>query len=292
MSCLIFILVVFIGIPFAITLATPARHLGFYLLWLAMLAVLAIVWPRGADHSRFGRLDEIVEAFFLGVWTSVVVLKVAIVGARRWIRPEITHLAPDESNGFASAMLPALTGLFAAPWGMFLVALAASATSSAILAHGATSIVLISAAALLAKSKDLNNEMLQTFAGALLGSAIITLVMGAICVSGQIVTVVNRAEAAADGHPYCIEIETMSAGSRPAASWLDFSPLMMRARCSQGVCYSRHARLAVGGMEGRGSMYWSYRDRTFQEDGIGASSNSASGSCKPVQDFARHLPLF
>ena len=67
MSVLIFLPVVFLGFPLTVTLATPARYLKFYLLWLAMLAVLAVVWPSGADHSRFAGLGELLEAAWLGI---------------------------------------------------------------------------------------------------------------------------------------------------------------------------------------------------------------------------------
>jgi hypothetical protein len=291
MSVLIFLLVVFLGFPLAVTLATPARYLKFYLLWLAMLAVLAVVWPSGADHSRFAGLGELLEAAWLGISTFFVVVKLAVVYVWQKLRADAADYTNLPGDGFALGLI-ALTGLFAAPLSMFLVALAFSAWSPATLAHGSTSTVLIAAAVLFSKSRDTTSDMVQTFASALLASAIITLVMAAIYVSAHITTVVDRAEAAANGHPYCIEIGTMSSGSRPAASWLDLSPLMMRARCSQGFCFSRHASLAIGGVEGRGQMYWSYGDRSFHDDNNGSGDYSASGSCRPVSDFARRLPLF
>jgi hypothetical protein len=295
MSLLIFAVIVFLGVPLTITLATPARYLKFYLLWLAMLAVLAIVWPSGADHSRFAGLGEILEAAWFGITTLFVIVKLAWSHVRRQLRAEADDDPPppgDASDGFSPVVLSALTGLFVAPWSMFLVALASSATSPAVLTHGSALIVLIGAAVLRSRYRDATDARMQSFAGALLGSAIMTLGLAAAYVSSHIATVVGRAEAAASGHPYCIEIETMSSGPRPATSWLDLSPLMMRARCSQGFCFSRHASLAIGGVEGRGLMYWSYRDRSFHDDSIGSGVYSASGSCKPVHDFARRLPLF
>ena len=116
------------------------------------------------------------------------------------------------------------------------------------LALGSTLIVPIAAAALLAQYRD-PTYLSQTIAGALLGSSIIVLAMATAYESSHITTVVDRAEAAA-GHPYCIEIDTMSSGYRPAVSRLDLSPLMMRGRCSQGWCSSRHASLAIGGVGG------------------------------------------
>ena len=296
MSVLIFLVVVFLGFPLAVILATPTQHLKFYLLWLAMLAVLALVWPGGADHSRFAGLGEALEAFFLGAWTFFVVAKIAIVQARRLVRSgtvKDTDSPRDTSDGFA-LVLAGLSGLFAAPWSMFLVALMFSAGSSAALAHGSTSIVLIAAAALLVKSRDSTNETMQTFAGALLGAAIITLVMAAIYVNSRTAAVIDRAEIAANGHPYCIQIDTTSSGYRPVVARLDLSPLMMRARCSQGWCFSRHAVLTIDDEHGRMPMYWSYGHDGFQEEGIrsGIMDYSAPTVCAAVRDFARRLPLF
>jgi hypothetical protein len=185
-----FLGIIVLGIPLAITFMTPARYLKFYLLWLAMLAVLAIAWPGGAYYSSpLSQLCEALEAFFLGAFTFLVVARIAIVQA---IYSEVADDMnfPDDTSGdltdeFALG-LAALTGLFAAPWSMFLVALAFSAGSSATLAHDSTFLVLIAAAALLAKSRDIASEMVQTFASALFASAIITLVMAAIYVNPHV----------------------------------------------------------------------------------------------------------
>jgi hypothetical protein len=88
MSLLIFAVIVFLGVPLTITLATPARYLKFYLLWLAMLAVLAIVWPSGADHSRFAGLGEILEAAWFGITTLFVIVKLAWSHVRRQFEPK------------------------------------------------------------------------------------------------------------------------------------------------------------------------------------------------------------
>src|SRR3954470_903947 len=76
-----FLGIIVLGIPLAITLATPARYLKFYLLWLAMLAVLAIAWPAGADHSSLlsQQLCGALEAILLGAFAFLVVARIAII---------------------------------------------------------------------------------------------------------------------------------------------------------------------------------------------------------------------
>jgi hypothetical protein len=187
--------IIFLGIPLAVTLATPVRYLKFYLLWIAMLAVLAVAWPAGADDSSsLSHLCEALEAVFLGTCAFFVAARISIVEA---IYPEAAYgvnfpsdlpdeFAADEfaADEFALGMA-ALTGLFAAPWSMFLVALA-FAGPSATLAHDSTFIVPIAAAALLAKARNAASEMVQTFATALFASAIITLAMAAIRINPHV----------------------------------------------------------------------------------------------------------
>jgi hypothetical protein len=179
-----FLGIIVLGIPLAITLATPARYLKFYLLWLAMLAVLATVWPEGAYHSSpLSQLCAVLEAFFIGAFAFLIVARIAIVQAFYPEAADDMHFPDDTSDDFTDEFalgLVAVTGLFAAPWSMFLVALAFSAGPSATFAHDSTSIVLIAAAVLLVRSRNVASEMVQTFASALFASAIITLVMAAI----------------------------------------------------------------------------------------------------------------
>jgi hypothetical protein len=185
-----FLGIIVLGIPLAITLATPARYLKFYLLWLAMLAVLAIAWPAGAYHaSPLSQLCGALEAIFLGAFAFLVVARIAIVQALYPDAAEDMNFPDDTSGDFTDEFalgLIALTGLFAAPWSMFLVALAFSAGPTATLAHDSTFLVPIAAAALLAKSRNIASEMVQTFASALFASAIITLVMAAIYVNPHV----------------------------------------------------------------------------------------------------------
>lgn len=185
-----FLGLIVLGIPLAITLATPARYLKFYLLWLAMLAALAIAWPAGAYHaSPLSQLCGALEAIFLGAFAFLVVARIAIVQALYPDAAEDMNFPDDMSGDFTDEFalgLIALTGLFAAPWSMFFVALAFSAGPSATLAHDSTFLVPIAAAALLAKSRNIASEMVQTFASALFASAIITLVMAAIYVNPHV----------------------------------------------------------------------------------------------------------
>jgi hypothetical protein len=190
--------IVLLGIPLAITLATPARYLKFYLLWLAMLAVLVIAWHGDVYRSSpISQLGEALGAIVLGAFALFVVAKIAIVRAIRAEAADGRNFPGDASGGFEGEFtdefadeftlgMAALTGLFAAPWSMFLVALAFSAEPSATLAHDSTSIVLIAASVLLVKSRNVASETVQTFASALFASAIITLVMAAIYVSPHV----------------------------------------------------------------------------------------------------------
>lgn len=183
--------IVLLGIPLAITLATPARYLKFYLLWLAMLAVLVIAWHGDAFRSSpISQLGEALGAVVLGAFALFVVAKVAIVRAIRAeaadgrnFPDEVPGEFGDEFTDDFTLGMTALTGLFAAPWSMFLVALTFSAGPSVTLAHDSTSIVLIAASVLLVKSRNMASDMMQTFCSALFASAIITLVMAAITVN-------------------------------------------------------------------------------------------------------------
>ena len=93
--------IVLLGIPLAITLATPARYLKFYLLWLAMLAVLVIAWHGDVYRSSsISQLGEALGAIVLGAFALFVVAKIAIVRAIRAEAADGRNFPGDASGGF------------------------------------------------------------------------------------------------------------------------------------------------------------------------------------------------
>src|SRR5262245_61069580 len=87
--------IVFLGIPLAITLATPARYLKFYLLWLAMLMVVAFAWNTDVYRSSpLPEIGEVLGAVVLGIFALFVAAKIAIV------RVIYAKTAGDISGGF------------------------------------------------------------------------------------------------------------------------------------------------------------------------------------------------
>ena len=287
-------LAIFLGIPLAITLATPVRYLGYFLLWLAMLGVLTDIWPRGSDHSSpLSGTDAAIESFVLGFYASFIFLKWAFVHLWRAFRPEATSEEQPEArkpDGF-SLLLTAVTGLFTAPWSIFVIALARSEDSSALLTHVSPLLVPVVAGLLLSRSARSTRPLLQTFAGALLSSSAITLAMAAIYVAARITSVIDRGEAVADGNPYCIQIDTAHAGYRQAMTRLDLSPLMMRAHCNEGWCFANHGILVIDTGAERRLMNWSYRHDDFKDNILDLRNNHPPPIvCKPERGFARNLP--
>jgi hypothetical protein len=104
-------------------MATPARNLGFYLLWLAMLGVLSIMWPRGTDHSSpFAGMGPGIERAILIGCAALILFKVSAAALWRLARAPQTAEAEAQPGkptdpGLA---LAAATGAFAAHWSMFV----------------------------------------------------------------------------------------------------------------------------------------------------------------------------
>jgi hypothetical protein len=120
--------------------------------------------------------------------------------------------------------------------------------------------------------------------------------------AAMVPVVVSRAEGAAGGRPYCIEIADASSGYRAAASLLDLTGYRMRARRSgrgghtvfHAVLFAERpaARTASWGAPAYERFNWSYRRLRFVPvAGQGHAGLGERPHCAPRHGFVGALPL-
>jgi hypothetical protein len=96
---------------------------------------------------------------------------------------------------------------------------------------------------------------------------------------------VAAAETAAEGRPYCIDVN-----GRPARSASDLTGMVMRTPAHQGLYWRFHALLTLETASGRTYMNWSYRSGRFEpvsESGRKALHLDREARCRPAPHFAR-----
>jgi hypothetical protein len=292
-------LALFLLIPLAITLAVPARYYGFYVAWVAMLAITFVLLPSGPDHSSPLSGMGNVLYLILGIAIAVTIgIKSIVIELRR--PPSAAQNGSQTDSAVAANAAPvasnhmpwAVTGVVTGFCGIITIALALSAARPAWIAHAAPFLLVGGALALAAwcwKSAP-SFAPRDDFTVALAASAVVTAATLAVWIYSRIDTVVDAAEALAADKPYCIQVVALRAEFEPAAAKLDFSPLTMRARCSDGWCWQNHAILAVDDGSERMLMNWSHRRGEFRSEVLNASTKPPAIICRPERHFARGLP--
>jgi hypothetical protein len=275
------------------------RHFPLYLGWLAMLAVIYLLYPSGPDHSSpLSGIDSDLALMVLILVALAIVTKVVVVAIRDGSRPAPAASARiDTGAGGKAARTPDVgmiaTGAFAGLFVVYVFALIWSALRPAWAAH-APAVVAAGLAAFAPRMavRAGAGASQRQFTVALRWSAIFVCAGVAAWIWHSIGIVIAHAEAIAGGKPYCIQVAAGRDRYDAAAARLDFSPLTMRARCSQGYCWQNHAILVVADGDTPALWNWSYRKKDFFQDVLNARTKPPPVLCRPKPHFAQDLPLF
>lgn len=127
------------------------------------------------------------------------------------------------------------------------------------------------------------------------------IVLGVLAALAPII-VILRAETAAGGRPYCIEIAGKGVAYRSAKTRLDLMPFQMRATLGRRGDYNTfhavlfaerpEARRVTWGQPAFERFNWSYRYQRFMPIvGQGHAGLGDRPDCVPRPDFARYLPV-
>lgn len=297
-------LLVIIGLilllPFAVTLAVPMRHFPLYLAWVGMLAILYSLYPSGPDHSSpYSGIDASVNVIILILFGVAVFIKLLIY-TRSDTSTDTDALATDpaiggtgETSDFPNIPMIA-TGALAGVFVVCVLAVPGAAARPFLSVHGtAVGIaVLLSAFSPTIASLLRARASVRQFTLGLRWSSVIFSAGAALWLWNSIDTVIARAEAVAGEKPYCIQVTAVRDNFAPAIAQINFSPLTMRARCSQGFCWQNHAILIVENGDAPSLWNWSYRKKEFFQNVLNVRTNPPKIVCKPSRHFARDLPLF
>jgi hypothetical protein len=283
------LLILFVGIPLLVTLAVPRRYFGFYVAWVAMIASVIAVSPSGRDHSSpFSGIGEMMNGVLAAVFFGAIVLRLCVIAARNNSEANVVDAGASQAFVAVSALTGVLTGL----WGVVAIPLLLSAIRPTWIAHGSALAVVIVALALCGRWRTGSRQDLRMFSLGFAASAVITAAIAAIWICSRIGMVIDSAEAAVSGKPYCIQVVAPGPDFAAASSRLDLSPVTMRAPCPQGWCWQNHAILAIDEVGGRRLMNWSHRRKEFRADVLNAKTRPPAIICEPVQHFARDLPIW
>lgn len=291
METILLLLVACVLFVFAVTFAVPARFFGFYVAWLAMLATTFAMLPSGPDHSSpFSGTGDAFYAFFAGVLAAACAAKgIFIAVSGRSSLAGMRSQAAGAPSNRANTLPWAFTGALAGFCGAITIALALSQTLPAWIAHVTPVLLVAAVPALLVLSGIVPRWPLALgFAAA----ALATVTALSAWIWSGIGAVVARAEALAGEEPYCIQVVAVSPAFIPATTRLEFSPLTMRTPCSGGWCWQNHAILAIDHDGERTLKNWSHRMKEFRDDVLNVRTHPPAIVCRPMQHFARDLPLF
>jgi hypothetical protein len=247
-----------------------------------------LLYPPGVDHSSpFAGIGVSLMIVMFGAVLTGIVIKLVI-----WSLNDTVSTHP--ANGAPDAMPVALfaTGAFAGLFAVYAIALVASAFHPAWLVHVAAAVLVLLLAVL--SPRLAGKASARVFAFAFRWSALV--ILGGVAVwiwlrSGDVIT---AAEALTGGKAYCIQV---ASGNRrddfvAAETRFDFSPLTMRARCSQGWCWQNHAILVLADGETPSLWNWSYRKKSFLQEVLNVRTHPPAVVCQPKPNFARSSRLF
>src|SRR5262249_39485111 len=146
--------------------AVPRHAFGFYVAWIAMLAITFAVLPSGPDHSSpFSGIDTLVNLILAISIAAIIVIRGLIIALRA---------RPSDAPTTPAPILWAMTGAVAAFCGIITISLLYSAAGRSWIAHLPALLIAAGAAALFPACRRFANDQLRALAMGIAGSAIVT----------------------------------------------------------------------------------------------------------------------
>ena len=262
---------------FVITLLAPTRHL---VAWLTMLTLIFVQMP-SQDCNRLSGFDSVLVGTGWLAFAPVILLKTLFIkSAARQPMP-----APSNIPMIATAALAALSLLSIFDWGISEFRPPWLSQPTAVLAAVGLWLLAPWCASVRHAPRPVRSFML-----AFRGSTAVIGVCVAVWFWTSIGTVASRAEIAAGGAPYCIQVVANDNRYHAVTAQLELSSMSMRARCI-GIGCQRIYPALVRDEDGRLTwLTWSARRQEFVRETHDQASPPLTVQCRPRPHFALGLP--